>query len=39
LFHYRALVGQVENLRAGWQPALSRRAWLLDFFARRPPPD
>jgi hypothetical protein len=23
------LVGQVENLRAGWQPALSGRAWLL----------
>jgi hypothetical protein len=29
------LVGQVENLRAGWQPAPSRRAWLLDFISTR----
>jgi hypothetical protein len=30
-----AFVGQVENLRAGWQPALSGRAYLHDFFSPR----
>jgi len=28
-------VGQVENLRAGWQPAPFGRAYLLDFFSPR----
>jgi hypothetical protein len=33
LYYWLCLVGQVENLRAGWQPAPSRRAYLLDFFS------